>query len=100
MSVLSPAEVTTLLHQRLAAVEAAIAGARATHEQHASRVPRLFLIELEYDVAMLAAEAAWMRSLIGELTGGTLPGLGDWRLFHETGEISDELRRLAEETGT
>ena len=97
MSVLSPDEVATLLQQRLAAVEGEIETARATLEQHSARVPRLFLIEVEYDMAMLAAEAAWMRSLIDEFTAGTLPGLDDWRRAHETGVIPDELAQLAED---
>jgi hypothetical protein len=47
-------------------------------------------------VAMLHAEAAWMRSLIAELTAGTLPGMDQWRQVHETGEVSAELVALAE----
>lgn len=97
MSVLAPGEVAALLHQRLAAVEAEIAAARATLAESA-QVPRLFLIEVEYDLAMLAAEAAWMRSLIGELTAGTLPGLAEWRRAHETGELTPEMAALAENT--
>jgi DNA-binding PadR family transcriptional regulator len=96
MSVLSPSDVQALLQRRLTAVQAEIGTAREQHELHSANVPRLFLIELEYDLAMLTAEAAWMRSLVDELAGGTLPGLDDWRRFHETGEVSDELMRLAE----
>ncbi|GAA3347321.1 PadR family transcriptional regulator [Amorphoplanes nipponensis] len=96
MSVLAPDEVAELLRRRLAAVEREIAGARATIDEHSPRVPRLFLIEVEYDLAMLAAEATWMRSLLAELTAGTLPGLAQWRRAHETGEITAELAALAE----
>jgi hypothetical protein len=59
-------------------------------------VPRLFLIELEYDLAMLAAEGAWMRSLIEEIDGGSLPGLAEWRHHHETGEVPAEMVELSE----
>lgn len=93
MPVLSPDEVVPLLHQRLAAVERAI---EATFIDY--QVPRLFLIEVEYDRAMLTAEAAWMRSLIAELESGTLPGIDDWRRFHETGRTPEEIRRPAEES--
>jgi len=96
MAVLGPDEVVTLLHQRLAAVERQISETEATRQVHAPRVPRLFLIELEYDLAMLAAEAAWMRSLIDEIDGGTLPGLAEWRVHHETGEVPAEMVELAE----
>ncbi|MFF5294619.1 PadR family transcriptional regulator [Paractinoplanes globisporus] len=96
MAVIGPDEVVTLLQQRLAGVERETAEARAALELHSPRVPRLFLIEIEYDLAMLAAEAAWMRSLIEEISGGTLPGLAEWRHHHETGEISAELVELAD----
>ncbi|MCU7724721.1 PadR family transcriptional regulator [Actinoplanes sp. KI2] len=98
MAVLGPDEVVTLLQQRLAAVEREIAETEATRQLHAPRVPRLFLIELEYDLAMLAAERAWMRSLIGEIAGGTLPGLDEWRHHHETGEMPADMVELAEES--
>jgi DNA-binding PadR family transcriptional regulator len=96
MAVIPPDDVVALLRERLVAVEREIEEARATLELHTPRVPRLFLIELEYDMAMLAAEAGWMRSLIEEVSGGTLPGLDDWRRAHETGEISADMVELAE----
>ncbi|GAA0574255.1 PadR family transcriptional regulator [Paractinoplanes ferrugineus] len=94
MSVLSPDEVVTLLQQRLKAVEREI---EATYSDE--NVPRLFLIEVEYDRAMRTAEATWMRSLITELRAGTFAGLEEWRVYHETGRPPEEIRRLAEETG-
>jgi DNA-binding PadR family transcriptional regulator len=93
LPVLSPDEVVTLLQQRLEAVEKAIEATFAEYD-----VPRLFLIEVEYDRAILTAEAAWMRSLIAELESGTLPGIQEWRQFHETGEAPEDLKRLAEES--
>jgi DNA-binding PadR family transcriptional regulator len=95
MSVLSPDEVRTLLQQRLAAVERQI---EATLAEYAD-VPRLFLIEVEYDRAMLTAEAAWMRSLIAELESGTFAGLDEWRAYHETGRPPEDIRKPAEESG-
>lgn len=95
MSALSPDEVTTLLQQRLAEVEAAVAAAGEALTTH-REVPRLFLIEIEYDIAMLNAEASWMRSLLGELTGGTLSGIEQWREYHETGRTPADLAELAE----
>lgn len=97
MSVLAPDDVVSLLGQRLRGIEAGIEAARATLAEHGAAVPRLFLLETEYELAVQEAEAGWMRSLIGELTGGTLPGLAEWRQVHETGEIPAEMRRLAED---
>ena len=96
LSVLAPDEVTGLLQQRLSALNAEIAKQRDALDRERVEVPRLFLIEDEYNLAILAAEAAWVGSLLAELTSGTLPGLAEWRAFHDTGEISAELLRLAE----
>jgi DNA-binding PadR family transcriptional regulator len=96
MAVLTPDEVTTLLQQRLAEVSAAITTAEEQLATYVTEVPRLFLIEIEYDIAMLRAESTWMRSLIGELADGTLSGIEQWRQFHETGRPSDDMVELAE----
>ncbi|HEX5205082.1 MAG TPA: PadR family transcriptional regulator [Actinoplanes sp.] len=96
LAVLGPDEVVTLLRQRLAAVGREIARAEGALAEHGPRVPRLFLIEIEYDLAMLRAEQAWMRSLIDEIAEGRLPGLDEWRKHHETGEITAEMRELAD----
>lgn len=96
MAVLAPDEVTSLLQQRLSALNAEIAKLRDSLDRERDEVPRLFLIEIEYDLAILVAETAWVGSLLAELTSGTLPGLADWRAFHETGEISAEMLELAE----
>jgi DNA-binding PadR family transcriptional regulator len=96
MAALAPDEVTTLLQRRLTEVEASIATAVSALENYRAEIPRLFLLEVEYDVAMLRAEADWMRSLIAELTEGTLPGLAEWRRVHETGEMPADLVALAE----
>jgi DNA-binding PadR family transcriptional regulator len=94
MSVLSPDDVVTLLQQRLEAVGRELG---TVAEVLADDVPRLFLIEVEYDRAMLTAEAAWMRSLLAELESGTFPGIDDWRHFHRTGQAPGALTQLAED---
>jgi hypothetical protein len=38
-----------------------------------------------------------VRGLLKEFTGGTFPGLEDWRRFHETGEVPDYIQELAEQ---
>jgi DNA-binding PadR family transcriptional regulator len=98
MSALSPDEVIALLRSRLGGLEGAIAAERADAES--AGVPRLFLVEGEYTLAMLGAEAAWVRSLLDELESGTYPGLDDWRKFHATGEMPAELAELAERGAT
>lgn len=98
LAVLAPDEVADLLRQRLTTLEAEIAALRDELKRHGAQVPRLFLIEGEYDLAILAAEADWVRSLLAELSTGTLPGLAEWRDFHETGRMPAELTELAERT--
>jgi DNA-binding PadR family transcriptional regulator len=87
---LTPDEVTALLFDRLAALERDNAERRAALAGTAEEVPRIFLIDAEYDLAMREAEARWVRSLLAELTDGTLPGLAQWRESSATGKMSAE----------
>jgi DNA-binding PadR family transcriptional regulator len=98
LAVLAPDDVIGLLQTRLGKLEDAIASERA--EVQNADVPRLFLIENEYLVAMLEAETAWIRSLLAELESGTYPYLADWRKWHATGEMSAALAELAERGAT
>ena len=98
LTVLPPDEVIALLQARLEHLAHAVASERANAES--AYVPRIFLIEVEYAVAMLEAESAWVRSLLAELTSGTVEGLSDWRHWHATGEMSAELAELAERGAT
>jgi len=97
--VLHPDEVTELLGQRVAALDAESERDRALLAE-ASHVPRLFLIEAEYALAMREAEAAWVRSLLKELADGTLPGVAEWREYHETGRPPAEWAQLIDEGGS
>ncbi|MEH1168189.1 PadR family transcriptional regulator [Micromonospora sp. CPCC 205539] len=99
LAALHPDEATELLRQRLDLLDDAIRQDRATLDGHLREVPRLFLVESEYDLALRAAEAAWLRTLLAELTAGTYPGLDSWRAYHETGDVPAELTELAERTG-
>ena len=56
-------------------------------------VPRIFLIETEYSIAIEQAEADWLRGLLAELKAGTLPGMAAWRNYHDTGELDIEAFR-------
>lgn len=67
--ILPPAEVTKLLQARLAALEEGISARKHALAKTLETVPRLFLVEDEYTLAMVEAEAAWVR--------GLLPGICD-----------------------
>lgn len=95
LGALGPDEAAALLRGRLDAMEREIAADRAALEGE-PEVPRLFLLEAEYDLAMRRAEAAWVRGLLAEIEDGTLPHLDLWRSFHATGEMPPEIAELAE----
>ncbi|MEU4826045.1 PadR family transcriptional regulator [Actinomadura citrea] len=95
LGALGPDEVAALLRGRLDAMEREIAADRAALEAE-TEVPRLFLLEAEYDLAMRRAELAWVRGLLTEIEDGTLPHLDLWRSFHATGEMPPEIAELAE----
>ena len=96
LAALPPHEVITLLQTRLGLLEESIAGQRTALAAHGMELPRLFLVENEYAVAILEAESAWVRSLLEELTSGTYPALEMWRAWHTTGELPPDLAELAE----
>jgi DNA-binding PadR family transcriptional regulator len=100
--ILGPDEIANLLTQRLATLDKAaevLKGSLATWKQH---LPRIFLVEVEYRLAMRAAEAGWVRGLLAQVVDGSiadarLGGLEAWRRFAETGEIPPMARELDEQ---
>jgi DNA-binding PadR family transcriptional regulator len=95
-AVLPPDELIGLLQQRLDALEAANAGHQAQLTALANQIPRLFLIESEYHLALRRAEAEWVRGLLKEFTDGTFPGIKEWQLYHDTGKVPEEILALVE----
>jgi len=93
-AVLPPDELIDLLQQRLAALEEANGRIQAELAALKTQLPRLFLIESEYYLALRRAEEEWVRGLLKEFTSGTFPGLEAWRHFHATGEVPDEVKAL------
>jgi DNA-binding PadR family transcriptional regulator len=94
LGALGPDEVAELLRGRLAMLERRIADDQDALAK--TDVPRLFLIEEEYDLVIRRAEAEWVRGFLTEIEDGSLPGLDMWRAFHETGELPPEIAELAE----
>jgi DNA-binding PadR family transcriptional regulator len=94
--IMSPDEVISLLRVRLGSLEESIAARRAAITGHLKEVPRLFLVEDEFAVAMVEAEAVWVRALLEELTSGSFPDLALWRALHDSGEMPPELVELSE----
>jgi len=95
--ILPPAEVAELLTKRLATLDKANAAHEADLKVWTERLPRILLIESEYELAMRKAQADWVRGLLREITEGTLGGIDIWRQIHETGEIPPQIRELDEQ---
>ncbi|MEE4544559.1 PadR family transcriptional regulator [Streptomyces sp. V4-01] len=93
---LHPDEVAELLAERVRALEVHAAALRGVLGRLDADLPRLFVIETEYQVHMIEAQAQWVRGLLAELAGGTLPGAAQWRAWHETGELPDDWTDLEE----
>jgi len=98
-AILPPDDLAGLLRQRLDTLDAANAQQQAELETVGIQIPRLFMIESEYYLAMRRAEADWVRALLKEFTDGTFPGLDDWRQFHQTGRLPDDVLALFEQEG-
>ena len=100
LAALPPQEVIELLQIRLDSLDSAAAAQRRSIEEASAEVPRLFLLENEYTAAIVDAEAAWVRSLLQELTSGTYPDLDRWHAWHQSGEMPADLAELAERGAT
>ena len=78
LAALSPNDVADLLRRRFERLTESVDALRA-ELAHAADVPRLFLIEDEYRIAMTQAEAKWTQSFLDELSAGTFPHLAVWQ---------------------
>ncbi len=91
LPVLPPAEAAVVLRERerlldeqVETLRSALATWQAGGPDRPG-LPRLFLIEGEYELAMWEAELGWVRRLVGEIEDGTFDGLRLWASFHEPG---------------
>ncbi|MEV5507233.1 PadR family transcriptional regulator [Streptomyces orinoci] len=91
-------EARELLGRRLATRRAQAAAIRADLTSLTDTLPRVVLIELEFQLHMIEAEIAWIQGFQEELDRGTLGGAEVWREISETGRIPDVLRDLEDIT--
>ncbi len=97
LGVLGPDQTAALLRQRAQALEERAEAQRKSLAQLGALMPRLFLVEVEYDLAMVEAEARWVRGFLDELTSGAVPGTDAWRRWYETGELPGDFGEFVEE---
>lgn len=95
--ILPPDQVIKLLTIRLATLDKDNAAHQADLKLWSERLPRMLLLETEYQLAIRLAQATWVRGLLRELVEGTLEGMEMWRRFHETGEFPQEMKDLDEQ---
>jgi DNA-binding PadR family transcriptional regulator len=95
--ILPPDEVIGLLATRLESLDKANAAQQDDLKVWVERLPRMLLIEAEYQLAMRVAQSQWLRGLLTELVEGTISGIDGWRRMHETGEVPPELIELNEQ---
>lgn len=70
---LEPGELADVLDRRAERLAAALAALDANAVAEAEQgLPRIAMLEAEYQRAVLEAEAAWVRSVIAELRSGAL----------------------------
>jgi DNA-binding PadR family transcriptional regulator len=88
IGVLPPAKATAVLEQREQRLAEQLKrgqedlAAWSAGERGLPPLPRIFLIETEYELAMHDAELTWLRGLLRDLKDGTLEGLDFWEQFH------------------
>jgi len=94
--ILPPDEVIGLLTDRLTTLDKANAAHQDDLKRWMERLPRVFLVESEYQLAMRVAQSQWLRGLLTELVEGTISGVDAWRRMHQTGETPPEFDELDE----
>ncbi|MFC4619002.1 PadR family transcriptional regulator [Camelliibacillus cellulosilyticus] len=84
LALLTPEDVAHLFKERVNALENSLARLKDQYQKGASlRLPRLFLLESEYQQAVLEAEIGWVKAVITDIESGKLT----WRM--------EELRKHA-----
>jgi len=78
LPLLTPAETLQLLEARLVKLEGELARTEAMLTGAGRTLPRLFLIEEEYRLAVLRAELEWVRSVAEDLRSGCFTWSEEW----------------------
>jgi DNA-binding PadR family transcriptional regulator len=97
MPVLEPREVLGALQHRLVVLDGAIARTEATLGSVGGRLPRVFLIEEEYQLTMQRAERDWVAAIAGDFQAGRLNW--SWEEFAPYSEYPLEARPPAGDPG-
>ncbi|MBF6171743.1 PadR family transcriptional regulator [Nocardia blacklockiae] len=96
VGLLPPDDVIALLGERVDRLERLIATERDDLATQRATLPRLFLVESEFQLAMLEAEARWTAGLRDELASGAFPDVAVWRRMHADGIDPAEVVEMVE----
>ncbi|MES9507496.1 PadR family transcriptional regulator [Streptomyces sp. NPDC000609] len=97
LPVLPPQDVAELMETRTAALAIRAAAVRGVLGRLGEKLPRVFVIETEYQLHMLDAQLEWIKNFHTGLSDGTITGIEEWKSFHETGEIPQDWKDLDEQ---
>jgi DNA-binding PadR family transcriptional regulator len=88
MGVLAPDRVVELLHERIAALQGRLSELEAIVEAATRNgVPRVFLVEMDYERALVDADCAFTEQLAAEIESESLDGVKFWKDVHEHGGV-------------
>ncbi len=90
LGAIAPDEALTLLHLRHDRLTTRLVQLERDLVGWATSVPRLFLLEDEFAVAVMRAEAEWLRDVVAELEAGTFPGVAEWGAHHRAAAAAIE----------
>src|SRR5580698_1157187 len=91
LGALSPDDALTALRTRANTLEIQLAQSRATmRAAHDAGLPRLFMVESEFEEAQIDAELHFVNGLVKDIASGDLEGLEMWRSFHTGGVVPME----------
>jgi DNA-binding PadR family transcriptional regulator len=91
LAALSPDDALTALRTRANTLEIHLAQTRATSRAaQDAGLPRLFMVESEFEEAQIDAELHFVNGLIKDMASGDLEGLAMWKSFHTDGVIPME----------
>lgn len=73
------------------------AALRGVLGQLGDSLPRVFVVETEYQLHMLEAQVEWIQKFRREIGDATISGIEEWKSFHETGEVPQDWQDLDEQ---
>ena len=90
LPLLHPDVVARAVSTRVAGLRSRLAAAQAGLEGFRDELPRVVLVESEYQVAMLTAEIAWVEALAEDLRTGRLNWDLEWLVSMATNRATDQ----------